>query len=75
VRVAPDGPGRGEADMSRMPPLPRPPTVLLGLLALACFGGPFALLVVLGGPGGGIPARSASEWMARNALAGASGSY
>ena len=37
--------------MSRMPPLPRLPLALLGLLTLACFGGPFALfLVVRGGP-------------------------
>ena len=42
VRRAPDGPGRGEAVMSRLSPLPRLPYVLLGLLTLVSFGGPFA---------------------------------
>jgi hypothetical protein len=49
--------------MSRMPPLPRLPFALLGLLTLACFGGPFALLVVRGGPSGDWPPDRPVEWI------------
>jgi hypothetical protein len=49
--------------MSRMPPLPRLPMLLLGLLTLACFGGPFALLVVLGGPSRDWPPDRPVEWI------------
>ncbi len=49
--------------MSRMPPLPRMPYVLLGLLTFACFGGPFALLIVRGGERGDWPPDRAIEWV------------
>ncbi len=49
--------------MSRMSPLPRLPFALLGLLTLACFGGPFALLVVRGGPSGDWPPDRPVEWI------------
>jgi hypothetical protein len=49
--------------MSRISPLPRWPYVLLGLLTLACFGGPFALLIVQGGPSGDWPPDRAVEWV------------
>jgi hypothetical protein len=49
--------------MSRMPPLPRLPFALLGGLTLACFGGPFALLVIRGGPSGDWPPDRAVEWI------------
>jgi hypothetical protein len=50
--------------MSRIPPLPRLPNALLGLLTLACFGGPLALwLTVRGGPSGNWPPDRAIEWV------------
>jgi hypothetical protein len=49
--------------MSRVPPLPWLPNALLGLLTLACFGGPFALLIVRGGPSGDWPPDRAIEWI------------
>ncbi len=49
--------------MSRMPPLPRLPYALLGLLTLACFGGPFALLIVRGGERTDWPPDRPIEWM------------
>jgi hypothetical protein len=49
--------------MSRMPPLPRLPFALLGLLTVACFGGPFALLIVRGGDRSGWPPDRAIEWI------------
>jgi hypothetical protein len=49
--------------MSWMPPLPRLPLALLGLLTLACFGGPFALFVVRGGPSGDWPPDRPVEWI------------
>jgi hypothetical protein len=49
--------------MSRMPPLPRLPYVLLGLLTLACFGGPFALLIVRGGARADWPPDRMIEWV------------
>jgi hypothetical protein len=49
--------------MSRMPPLPRLPFALLGLLTLASFGGPFALLIVRGGDHNGWPPDRAIEWI------------
>jgi hypothetical protein len=49
--------------MSRIPPLPRTPNALLGLLTLVCFGGPLALwLVVRGGESGEWPPDRAVEW-------------
>ena len=55
--------GRRDSDMSRMPPLPRLPYALLGLLTLACFGGPFALLIVRGGERADWPPDRAIEWI------------
>jgi hypothetical protein len=50
--------------MSRIPPVPRLPYVLLGGLTLVSFGGPFAMLVVVrGGPGVGWPPDRAVEWV------------
>jgi H+/Cl- antiporter ClcA len=49
--------------MSRMPPLPRLPFALLGLLTLACFGGPLALFIVRGGPSGDWPPDRIVEWI------------
>lgn len=49
--------------MSRMAPLPRLPLVLLGLLTLVCFGGPFALFVVRGGPNSDWPPDRGVEWI------------
>jgi hypothetical protein len=49
--------------MSRIPPLPRLPYALLGLLTLACFGGPFALLIVRGGERSDWPPDRAIEWV------------
>src|SRR5262245_57082677 len=64
VRRAPEGPGRGEAVMRRLPPLPRLPNALLGLLTLDCFGGPLVLwLVVRGGASVEWPPDRAIEWL------------
>jgi heme A synthase len=50
--------------MSRIPPLPRLPIALLGLLTLACFGGPLGMwLVVRGGSSGEWPPDRAVEWV------------
>jgi hypothetical protein len=49
--------------MSRIPPLPRLPYALLGLLTVACFGGPFALLIVRGGARGDWPPDRVIEWV------------
>ena len=50
--------------MRRIPPLPRLPNALLGLLTLDCFGGPLALwLVVRGGASGEWPPDRAIEWL------------
>lgn len=50
--------------MSRIPPLPRLPNALLGLLTLACFGGPMALWLVLrGGASDEWPPDRAIEWL------------
>lgn len=49
--------------MRRIPPLPRLPNALLGLLTLVCFGGPLALwLVVRGGSSADWPPDRAVEW-------------
>jgi hypothetical protein len=42
---------------------PRLPYALLGLLTLACFGGPFFLLVVRGGERGDWPPDRPIEWI------------
>ena len=50
--------------MSRIPPCPGCPYALLGLLTLACFGGPLAMwLVVRGGSSGEWPPDRAIEWV------------
>jgi hypothetical protein len=49
--------------MRRIPPLPWLPNALLGLLTLACFGGPFALLIIRGGPSGDWPPDRIVEWV------------
>jgi hypothetical protein len=49
--------------MSQTPSLPRLPYALLGLLTLACFGGPFALLIVRGGPSADWPPDRTIEWI------------
>lgn len=49
--------------MSRIPPLPQTPNYLLGLLTVACFGGPLVLwLAVRGGSSGEWPPDRAIEW-------------
>jgi hypothetical protein len=49
--------------MRRITPLPWLPYGLLGLLTLACFGGPFALLIVRGGPSRDWPPDRIIEWV------------
>ena len=50
--------------MSRIPPVPRLPYLLLGGLTLVCFGGPVAMLVIVrGGPGARWPPDRAIEWV------------
>ena len=50
--------------MSRIPPVPRLPYLLLGGLTLVSFGGPFAMLVIVrGGPSAGWPPDRAVEWV------------
>jgi hypothetical protein len=50
--------------MSRIPPLPRLPNVLLGLLSVICFGGPLPVWLVLGGGTSGVwPPDRPIEWL------------
>ena len=50
--------------MSRMPPVPWFPYVLLGALTLVSFGGPFLILVVVrGGPRPDWPPDRVVEWV------------
>ena len=50
--------------MSRIPPLPRLPNALLGLLTLACFGGPIVMwFVIRGGSSGDWPPDRIIEWI------------
>jgi hypothetical protein len=50
--------------MSRVPPVPRMPYLLLGGLTLVSFGGPFAMLVIVrGGPSARWPPDRAVEWV------------
>ena len=50
--------------MSRIPPLPRLPNALLGMLTVVCFGGPLVLwLVVRGGSSGEWPPDRVVEWL------------
>src|SRR5262249_58632636 len=57
-------PRGGEVIMSRIPPVPRLPYLLLGGLTLVCFGGPVAMLVIVrGGPSSDWPPDRAVEWL------------
>ena len=50
--------------MRSIPPLPRLPNALLGMLTVVCFGGPLALwLVVRGGSSGEWPPDRVVEWL------------
>jgi hypothetical protein len=50
--------------MSRIPPIPRLPYVLLGGLTVVSFGGPLVMLLVIrGGTESGLPPDRAIEWV------------
>ena len=50
--------------MTQVPPMPRLPLILLGLLTLGTFGGPVLMLVVVrGGPSAGWPPDRTVEWV------------